>query len=109
MFFLQGVAEQARDGVERAKRLQDLQRAWHDHLLQARSSALVLRLADSLFESPVLTIPQAQRLLRVTYRSAKLNVEKLVSAGLLQQLGEESYGKTYLAREILEIVGEGGA
>jgi len=74
-------------------------------LAMARS-ALPLRLADSLFDSPVLTIPQAQRLLGVTYRSAQRNVQKLVAAGILQQVGESSYGKTFLAAEILQAIGE---
>ncbi len=104
IFFLQGVAEQARDAGTRAKRLQDLQREWRERLFQARSSALLLLLADSLFVSPVVTIPQTQRLLGITYRSAKANVEKLVHAGILRQTGESSYGKMYLAPELLEAI-----
>jgi len=104
-FFLLGVAEQARDAIVRAKRLQDLQGTWRERLASARS-ALPLRLADCLFDSPVLTIPQAQRLLGVTYRSAQRSVQKLVAAGILQQMGESSYGKTFLAAEILQALGE---
>ncbi len=104
-FFLQGVAEQAGDAVVRAKQLQDLREAWRERLAEARS-ALPLRLADSLFDSPVLTIPQAQRLLEVTYHSAQRNVQKLVDADILQQVGESSYGKTFLAGEILQAMGE---
>ncbi len=104
IFFLQGVAEQARDAGTRAKRLQDLQREWRERLFQARSSALLLLLADSLFVTPVVTIPQTQRLLGITYRSAKANVEKLVHAGILKQTGESSYGKMYLAPELLEAI-----
>ena len=103
-FFLQGVAEQARDAGTRAKRLQDLQREWRERLFQARSSALLLLLVDSLFVTPVVTIPQTQRLLGITYRSAKANVEKLVHAGILRQTGESSYGKMYLAPELLEVI-----
>jgi Fic family protein len=103
-FFLRGVAEQARDAGARAKRLQDLQREWRERLVRVRGTALLLRLIDSLFISPVLTIPQAQRLLAVTYRSAKANVDKLVQAEILKQTGESSYGKMYLAPEILEAI-----
>jgi len=106
LFFLRGVTEQARDAIARAKRLQGLQATWRERLTQARASALLLRLADSLFASPVLTIPEAQRLLDVTYRSAQRNVEKLVEAGILQQVGDASYGKTFFAAEILQAIGE---
>lgn len=106
LFFLRGVAEQAGDAAARAKRLQDLQQAWHDRLSQARVSALALRLADALFNTPILTIPQAARLLDVTYPSAQRNVEKLVEAGILQLIGEAVYGKTYMAVEIMNAIGE---
>ncbi|MBM4287548.1 MAG: Fic family protein [Deltaproteobacteria bacterium] len=103
-FFLRGVAEQARDAGQRAKRLQDLQEEWRARLLKGRASPLLLRLADSLFASPILTIPQVQHSLRITYRSAKQNVEKLVNLGILRQAGEPSYGKSFIARDILEAV-----
>ena len=104
IFFLKGVADQARDADARAKRLQDLQREWRERLFQARASAILLRLVDNLFITPVVTIPQTQRLLGVTYRSAKANVDKLVHAGILTQTGESSYGKMYLAPELLEVI-----
>jgi Fic family protein len=82
LFFLRGVAEQARDAVARAKRLQDVQATWRDRLTQARSSTLLLRLADSLFESLIMTIPDAQRRLEVTYHSARRYMDRLVAAGI---------------------------
>ncbi|MGB6017656.1 MAG: Fic family protein, partial [Nodosilinea sp.] len=105
-FFLRGVTEQSRDALIRAKKLQDLQIEWRDRLTQARASALLPRFADSLFESPVITIPQAEKILDVTYRSAQLNVEKLVEAGILIQIDEASYNRVFIAPEILRIVGE---
>jgi len=103
-FFLQGVAEQAQDAITQAQRLQDLQMNWRERLTEARASALLLQLVDHLFDTPVITIPEAQRLLDVTYRSAKLNIEKLVDAGILNQVGDADYGKTFVASGILEIV-----
>lgn len=105
LFFLRGVTEQSQDAIVRARQLQDLQAGWRERLAQARTSALLLSLVDNLFQSPVLTIPEAQRLLGITYRSAQLNIEKLVEAGILQQAGESSYGKTFIAHGILEIIG----
>lgn len=106
LFFLRGVAEQARDAIARAKRLQDLQMQWHEELTKVRASSLLLRLVNLLFETPTLTIPQAQRLLGVTYRSAQLNINKLVEAGILTPLDERSYGKTFVASDVIGIVGE---
>jgi Fic family protein len=104
IFFLQGVAVQAEDANTKARRLQDLQLEWRNKLTRARSSTLLLHLAESLFDSPVITIPRAQRILDVTYRSAKLNVEKLVAVGILSQTNDASYDKVFVASDILEVV-----
>lgn len=105
-FFLHGVAEEAGDAVKRARKLQDLRENWHQRLAQARASALLMRLVDTLFDRPILTIPQAQRLLNVTYRSAQRNVEKLIQAGILQPVSDTVYGRTYIANEIIDVIRE---
>jgi Fic family protein len=102
-FFLRGVAEQARDAVVRAKRLQDLQLGWRERLAGARS-ALPLRLVDMLFETPMVSIPQVQRALEVTYPTAQRNVHKLIDADILVPVGESSYGQTFRAWEIFDII-----
>ncbi|MEB3341768.1 hypothetical protein [Okeania sp.] len=89
------MTEQSKDAVIRSKQLQDLQIKWREKLTQPRGSVSPLRLVDSLFESPILTIPQAQEILSVTYKSAQQNVEKLVTAGILVQASETSYGKVF--------------
>jgi len=104
-FFLRGVDEQAKDASVRAKRLQDLQLDWRERLAEARS-ALPMRLSDSLFEAPVITIPQAQRMLDVTYSTAQYSIRKLIEAGILRQVGEASYGRSFVAWEILDIIRE---
>ncbi len=105
-FFLRGVTEQAQDALTRAKQLQDLQIQWREQLTQARVSALLLRLADRLFESPVITIPQAEASLAVTYRTAQQNIEKLVDAGILVQADDTAYNRVFLAPAILKIISE---
>ena len=67
---------------------------------------MLLRLVDSLFESPITTIPDAQRRLDVTYRSARYNVNKRVAAGILHPIEKTSYAKTYVAPEILQGIGK---
>ena len=107
LYFLGGVALQARDATERAKRLQDLQLRWRGEVTQARSSALLLKLVDSLFRSPVLTVPGAARHLDVTYPAAKSNVDKLVAAGILQPFRAGSaYGRRFWAPDVLDVIGD---
>lgn len=105
--FLRAVTEQAEDAISRTKRLQDLQAQWRTQMAGERSAKPLL-LLDNLFESPVLTIPQAQAMLGTTYRGALLNVQKLVEHGILRQLGDETYGKLYIADAIVAILRDGG-
>jgi Fic family protein len=79
-FFLQGVAEQSRDAIARAQRLQDLRQecASGSRPPARRQPCCGWPTACS---SPVLTIPQAQQALGVTYHGAKLNVDRLLKRG----------------------------
>ena len=102
-FFLAGVAEQSTDAARRARKVLDLHGQYRSMLQSARGSALLLQLSDELFETPVMTIPKAQRLLGVTYRSARLNVEKLVAAGVLRELPGQRI-RTFLADSIINLM-----
>lgn len=104
LFFLEGVAQQARDANARAMQLQNLQQAWRQRLVEERAAASLLRLADGLFDAPIMTVPQAQQMLGATYNTARAAVGKLVSAGILQPLPQPSYGKAYVAADVLKIV-----
>jgi Fic family protein len=71
-FFLEGVAEQAKDAIARAKQLQDLQLDWHIRLTRMRVSATLLILADTLFDIPFITVPEAQKRLGTpSYNTAR--------------------------------------
>jgi Fic family protein len=100
-FFLAGVEEQARDAVRRTNALLDLRQKYRARFEAARSSALLLKLVDSLLEAPVLTIPQAARRLGVTHRAATLNVQKLVEAGVIVEVTGRGRSRIFVARGIL--------
>jgi hypothetical protein len=80
-----------------------LQADWHVRLA-TDSSAPASGLADMLFETPVVSIPQVQHGLNVTYPTAQKHVERLMEAEILHQTGESSHGKTFAAWEIFDIV-----
>ena len=105
LFVLQGIEEQARDACARAKQLQDIQKDWYQRLKKLEYSGAELKLADTLFTDPFLTIPRAKKLLELkSYHTAKSCVEKLVKAGILMQpVGK--YGKIYLAKDFLDLMG----
>lgn len=102
-FFLAGVAEQARDALWRTEALLRLWQEYHQRFSTARSSALLLRLVDDLFEYPVLTIPRAARRLGITQRAASLNIQKLVSAGLLEEVTGRTRYRLFAAQAIIDL------
>jgi Fic family protein len=103
-FFLQGVAEQALDAVERSRKLLDLRLQYQAKLQANHASALTLKLVDCLFDLHAITVPVAKIKLRVSYPSAKYNVLKLVSAGILRLTDEKHHPKLYTAPGILELI-----
>jgi len=107
IFFLTGVAEQAIDAVQRAGKLQDLQIEWSRRLSTTRASANLLRLANFLFDMPVLTIPDAAKALDVTYATGQRLIDRLAREGILSTLDDRTYGKVYVAREILAVLRAG--
>jgi Fic family protein len=101
-FFLRGVAEQSLDASQKVISLQKLHERWIGLVTQKRKSGLNIRLIDSLFERPVLTIPQAAALLDVSYQSAKTHVQGLVDDGILKAIDVgQNYNKMFYAHEIL--------
>jgi len=104
VFFLDAVIDQSADTIARARRLQEVQAAWRERLRDISASARLLQLAESLFETPVLSIAAAQKLMGVSNRSARLNVEKLTNIGILRPADQSDYGRTYVAHELLDIL-----
>ena len=64
-------------------------------------------LTAALFETPVITIPQAQRILGVTYVSAQRDVGKLLDFGILRAVESGTYAKSFIASRIVGITNLG--
>lgn len=103
-FFLQGVAEQSRDAIQRSQRLLAL---WQEHrrrIQATRASAAVLRVVDDLYISPVTTLGRVRELLGVTSRAAQFSIERLQEAGILRETTGRPRNRIYAASEIIEIL-----
>jgi len=102
-FFLCGVAEQSMLAIRQARHLQQLQEEYRRRVMRAGRSVLLVRLADELFRTPVVTVRKVERLLNVGNRTARYNVERLVALGILSE-GADKYRRKYYAGEILRTV-----
>jgi len=103
-FFLRGMDEEARDSIVRSDKLLTLWQGYRGRVQTARSSSLLLTLVDELFSRPYITISHAKRVLNVTFRTAQLNISKLVRAKILHELPGKKYGRVFVAREIVDIL-----
>lgn len=102
-FFLQGVAVQARDGLVRARRLQDLQGQWRAQLLSTGRSGNLIRLMEELFHSPVLTISDAINVLGVSHTAAASNLQRLVEAGMVEEI-PSTYRRQFISLPVIEAI-----
>lgn len=82
-FFLEGVAQQATDAVERTKRLSQLHDNYRKRVSGPKRPANLARLVDDLFTIPAISVPAARKLIGVTYPAARANIDALRALGIL--------------------------
>lgn len=92
------------DAVDRTSRLVELRDEYRRRLIGARASALPLRLADELFARPAVSVSRVCDVLGVTRRSAQINVDKLVAAGILREATGKQRNRVYVADDIIRAV-----
>lgn len=103
-FFLEAVERQAHDALGRARRLHQLRESMRAGVTTARSSGLLPRLVDALFDVPVLTIPRAREILGVTHRAAAMNIDKLIDADIVREVQTGHRPRTFIAPAIIDAV-----
>jgi len=102
-FFLDGVITNARDAEDRTVRLVDLQHGIRRQLLEARSTATALRLAERLLDRPYVTAPLVARLLGVTFPTAQKAIDDLLDLGVLEEITGRRRNRVYAAPTVIEI------
>jgi Fic family protein len=103
-FFLRGVRRQARDAEERTVRLVELQHLMRNALLDEGRPNSVVRLAEQLFSTPIITAARAEELLGVTRPTAHAAIDALVARGDLVEVTGRERGRIYDARQIFDAV-----
>lgn len=93
--------------MARAKRLPDRQADDHQRVQSGkRASALGLRVADALFDSPALGIGMLAKQMEVPYATARFQVKRLVALGVLRIEGRCGKEQLIVAPGILAVVGD---
>lgn len=104
-FCLQGVVEQARDSIRRCEALLDLQAMFREKIQSIKASSRLGAIVDLLFSNPAVQISPLADMCDVSYNTAKSDVEKLQSLGILR-MTEVNKVKTFYSPEILQITYE---
>jgi Fic family protein len=107
LFFLEGFKHQAKEAIALTQSLHKLQNEWRAKLIQANAPLPLLQIVESLFKSPLITIPEAQQIAGVsTYNTARSYIQKLVDLDILHATKNGKSIKVYSAYQILELVAE---
>jgi len=101
-FFVEGIAQQAAESVERTLALDRLRRRYDDEY--GGLSYTKNKLACALFEQPYLTTKTVQRLFDVEQSTAYRAIAALEDDGVLEEVTGNERNKEYRAREIFEIL-----
>ena len=102
-FFLVGVSSACDKTIDTIQKVKNLQEKYKERCQQARSSALLLQIVDSLFERIAITIPIVRDMTGTSYTAAQNNVRKLVEYGILKEAKGHIRPKFFFATELLDI------
>lgn len=101
-FFLKMVCKSAHETIGTIDRLIYLQEDFKRKAAEAMRTSNIVLLVDHLFEAPVVTIPQVNQFLNVTYRSGKSVVDKLCELKILSEI-DGTYPKIYVAWDVMRV------
>jgi Fic family protein len=102
-FFLRAVIESCDKTIETIRQVRELQEAYKQRCQQARSSALLLQIVDSLFERIAVTVPAVRDMTGTSYTAAQNNVRKLVDYGIVSPDVSGRKPRFYFAKELMRI------
>ena len=100
-YFLTGVERIARKAVQQSSKLIDIRERYRDALTDKARAAVLL---DELMMNPFITVPRAQKSLRVSNPTARRTVDLLIERGIIAPLGDRRWGKLYVSKEILAAI-----
>lgn len=101
-FCLEGVIVQSLDAQKRCDKLLQLHRDFHNRIKDG--SVRLAKLVDGLFSRPVITVSQYKRHFEVSYPTARADLRKLETMGIVQEL--EMQMITYVCSPIYSITYE---
>ena len=104
-FFLKGVEEVSLQAADTARKIlllrEDHRRIITEHL--GRSAANGMRVLESLYESPYVSVGAVQEIITTTYPAANNLVARLVEHGILHEVTGQKRNRLFLYRDYVEL------
>jgi Fic family protein len=100
-FCLRGVVAQANDAIQRCREFNRLRVEFKTRLESAPKSSRSDNIIDSLFTSPVVTIPSLVSRFNITYHTARADVHRLVDVGILSEISD-THPRSYVSPELMQ-------
>jgi Fic family protein len=104
LYFLDAVNQQAHDAINRCEKLLDLHEEYRGLVAQAGAPATFMAVVDRLFESPYISVRQAEKLTGNTYPTVKKYITVLAERGALISGPRRALGQLYVAERILRAI-----
>lgn len=104
-YFLNGVARQAEDALERIKQIEAIVTQWKQ-IFTAKSDKNCLILIDDSLGNPFMTVGGLAKKHKIAFPTAQRAVDKLEKVGILKQTSDSKRNRIYCARRILDILDE---
>jgi Fic family protein len=101
-FCLNGTVRQAKDTIQRCERLLKVREEFMARVGKIGGSIRLHKIVEQIFHSPFVRIADLPSRLKVTYPTAKADVERLVQAGVLETL-ENVTPKTFYAPRVFNV------
>ena len=105
VYFLNGVAAQADETIEKMLRIDELLSGWKLELERDRSR-LPERALDQFAANPFWTVGALAEQMEVAYPSAQRAINRLESLGVVSLVGEARRNRVYCAQALLDVLGE---
>ncbi len=103
-YFCEAVINQSEIEIKRIDSLIEFRVQLTQALLKGKERGIIFQMAESLVESPMLSIQDLANRHSVSYPTASTAVKKLVQMGILRELTGARYQKLYVCMGILKIL-----
>lgn len=94
------------DALSRAERINELFAEWAASVAGESGSGTATAVLNALKENPYCTVNKLSDQLGVAFTTAQRGVDKLVSLGVIKQIGEAKRNRVYCAWQVMDILDE---